>query len=144
MKTGILVIGLFLISVLRCTEEEFDNSLNGSWTVFSFENLVTGTTEFRNQENSWGKEIRVTFDDTVDPKTISGINTTNQIFGEFTLVGNSRFAVSNLGSTYANQPRWSDQFLKAILDPNLTFRISKDRLIISYDNRTKRVTLMRN
>jgi heat shock protein HslJ len=141
MKGLTILIGLFSIAILSCTNETFDNSLNGSWKVISFENLTTGTTEFKTQENSWDKEIKVKFDDTVNPKAISGTNITNQIFGEFSLAGQNQFKVSNLGSTEVNQPRWADEFLKAILDQNLTFKITNDRLVIYYDNKTKSVTL---
>jgi hypothetical protein len=143
MKKLILAIGLLSIGTLSCTSDTFDNSLNGSWTVFSFDNLTTGTTEFRTQENSWNKEIKVKFDDTGNPKTISGTNITNHIFGEFNYDGKIHFTVSNLGSTDANQPRWADEFLIAILDQNLTFKITNDRLLIFYDNNSKRVTLKR-
>jgi hypothetical protein len=144
MKRLSLAIGLFLIGILSCTNETFDNSLNSSWKVFSFENLTTGTIEFKNQENSWNKEIKVKFDETVNPKTISGTNITNQIFGEFSFVGQNQFKVSNLGSTEVNQPRWADEFLTAILDQNLTFKITNDRLVIYYDNKSKSVTLTRD
>jgi len=144
MKRLILVIGLLLIGIFSCTNDTFDNSLNGSWTVFSFQNLTTGTTEFKTQENSWDKDIKVKFDDTVNPKTLSGTNITNQIFGEFSFVGQNQFKVSNLGSTEVNQPRWADEFLVAILDQNLSFKITSDRLVIFYNNKTKSVTLKRD
>jgi len=144
MKRLILVIGLLLIGIFSCTNDTFDNSLNGSWTVFSFQNLTTGTTEFKTQENSWDKDIKVKFDDTVNPKTLSGTNITNQIFGEFSFVGQNQFKVSNLGSTEVNQPRWADEFLVAILDQSLSFKITSDRLVIFYNNKTKSVTLKRD
>ena len=144
MKKLILVIGFYSVGFLSCTNETFDNSLNGSWTVFSFENLTTGTTELRNEENSWNKEIKVKFDNNVYPKTISGINTTNHIFGEFSLVGQNQFKVLNLMSTDANQPRWADEFLVAIQDQNLSLKIIYDRLVIYYDNKSKSVTLTRD
>ena len=144
MKRLSLVIGLLLIGIFSCTNDTFDNSLNGSWTVFSFQNLTTGTTEFKTQENSWDKDIKVKFDDTVNPKTLSGTNITNQIFGEFSFVGQNQFKVSNLGSTEVNQPRWADEFLVAILDQNLSFKITSDRLVIFYNNKTKSVTLKRD
>jgi hypothetical protein len=144
MKRLILAIGLLSIGVFSCTNDTIDNSLKGSWTVLSFQNLTTGTTEFKTQENSWDKDINVKFDDTVNPKTLSGTNITNQISGELSFVGQNQFKVSNLGSTYVNQPRWADDFLVAILDPNLSFKATGERLVIFYDNKTKSVTLKRD
>src|SRR5438128_2061089 len=115
MKKLILAIGFFLIGILSCTNESFDNSLNGSWTVLSFENLATGTTEFKTQENSWNKDIKIQFQDTENPKIISGTNITNRISGKFSYVGQNQFRVSNLGSTYVAQPRWADEFVVAIV-----------------------------
>lgn len=140
----IFSIGFLSIGMFSCTDDTYNNSLNGSWKVFSFQNVTTGTIEFKTQENSWNKEIKVKFDDTVNPKTISGINITNQIFGEFSYVGQNQVKVSNLGSTEANQPRWADEFLVAMLDQNLTFKITHDRLVMYYNNKTKSVTLRRD
>jgi len=87
----------------------------------------------------------VQFNDIKNPNTLSGINTTNQIFGEFTYTGKNQFKVSNyFQSTKVNQPRWADEFIIAILDPDLTFEITNDKLIINYDNSSKRVTLKRD
>jgi hypothetical protein len=144
MKNLMLAIGFFSIGVLSCTNESFDNSLNGTWTVYSFENLTTATTEYKTQENSWNKEIQVQIDETKNPKNISGTNTTNQISGELSLVAQNQFIVSNLASTKVNQPRWADEFITALLDPNLTFEVSYNKLVIYYANNTKRVTLNRN
>jgi hypothetical protein len=144
MKKLILAIGLLSFGFLSCTDDTFDNSLNGSWTVISFKNLTTGVTEFKTEENSWDQEINITIDNTANPQTISGTNITNHIFGEFSLISQNQFQVSNLGSTDANQPRWADEFLVAILDQNLIFKITGDRLVILYANETKRVTLKRD
>lgn len=144
MKRIIFTIGLLSIGLISCTNDTFDNSLNGSWTVFSFENLTTGTTEFKTQENSWDKEINVKFDNSANPKTISGMNITNQFFGEISNTGQNQFKVSNLMSTEVGQPRWADEFIVAILDQGLTFRINNDRLVIKYDNSTKSMTLKRD
>lgn len=143
MKKIILVILLVSIELQGCTDEISHDSLNGSWTVFSFQNLATGTTEFRTQENSWNKNITVQFDVTGNPKTISGKNTTNNISGEFNYVGENQFQVSNLQSTYVNQPRWAFEFITAITSQDLTFEIIDDTLVISYDNKSKSVALKR-
>jgi hypothetical protein len=144
MKRLILTIALFSIGILSCTNDSFDNSLSGSWTVYSFNDLTNGTSEFKTEENSWDKDINIRFDNTGSPKTISGTNITNQIFGELGFVGQNQFKVSNFGSTKVNQPRWADEFVVAILDQDLTFKIANDRLVIYYSNKTKSVTFKRD
>jgi hypothetical protein len=139
----LLTLALLSIGILSCTSDKYENTLNGSWTVVSFQNLTTQTTEMKTQENSWNKEIRVTFTDTWNSKNISGINITNQIYGEFSFKAKNQIIVSNLMSTEVNQPRWADEFILALLDQNLTFKIINNRLTLYYKNKTKSVTLKR-
>jgi hypothetical protein len=143
MRKIILTIGLLSMSILSCTDEAFDGSLNGSWTVFSFENLITGATEFKTQENSWNMNINIQFDDTKSPKIISGTNTTNQVLGEFSYIEQNQFRVSSLMSTRVSQPKWADEFTRAIQDQDLTFKIAKNQLVIYYENNSKSMTLNR-
>jgi hypothetical protein len=139
-----ILISVISIGIFSCTYDAIDNhSINGTWVVISFQNLITGVTEFKTQENSWNKDIIVTFDDSKTPKTISGTNISNEIFGEFIYINQDQFKVTKLGSTYVNQPRWADEFLKAIADQSLTFKVVGDRLVINYDNASKNVTLKR-
>lgn len=145
MKRLTFAIALLSIGVLSCTNDTPDNSLNGSWTVLSFEDLTTGTTEFKTEENSWNRDINVQFNDRTSPKTISGTNISNQIEGQFSYAAQNQFIVADFfASTKVNQPRWADEFLVALLDKNLTFEITNDVLVINYDNNSKRVTLKRN
>ena len=141
----LILLGLLSISIFSCTDETFNNSLNGSWTVYSFEDLTTGSTEFKTEENSWNMDINVKFDESKNPKTISGKNITNQIFGEFNYTRKNQFRVNDyFESTKVNQPRWADEFVVAILDQNLSYKITGNTLVISYNNNTKSVTLKRN
>lgn len=112
MKKLIFALGLLSVCMISCnTDSTNGNSLNGSWVVSSFENLTTGAIEFKTQQNSWNKDIKVRFEDASNPKTISGMNISNQIFGEFSYVGQNGFRVIKLGSTEVNQPRWADEFI---------------------------------
>jgi choline kinase len=132
------------IGIFSCTYNNLANHLiDGIWVVISFENLATGVIEYRTQENSWNKEIVVAFDDTRTPKTISGTTISNEISGEFIYVNQDQFKVTKLESTQIYQPRWADEFVKAIADENLTFKITDDRLVIYYANASKKVTLQR-
>jgi hypothetical protein len=152
MKMRIAVTVLLLVQ-LSCTNDDVDISsfnddtsittLNGTWRVTSFENFTTGTAEHKTQNNSWDKDIIVTFDDTKNPRELSGTNITNKIHGKFDYVGDRQLRMSNVISTYAAQPEWADKFTEAIGGSDLTFKINSEALRIYYDNNTNSVTLTR-
>ena len=148
MKTReILIIGLFVLGQWSCSDDDFDDAsittLNGTWKVASFEDATTGKVEHKTQENSWGYDIVVSFDDTTDPKIFSGTVTTNSVTGEFDYVGTRQFKLLRYGSTMIGQPAWADKFGSAVLGENVTFKINNKQLRIYYDNHTKSVTLVR-
>jgi hypothetical protein len=118
-------------------------SLNGTWKVVSFENLSDETVEFKNRENSWNMDITVSFDDSKNPNQITGMVTTNSVFGEFDYVGARQFKVLKLASTFVGQPEWADKFSLAISDGDVSYIINETQLRIYYDNKTKSVTLAR-
>jgi len=153
MKLQLTIIGLALLGQLSCSDNDIDinsfrddlsvTTLNGTWRVDSFEDITTGTIEYKTQENSWDREIIVKFDDTKSPKELSGTNISNTILGEFDYVGQRQFIMTNLSTTQVNQPGWADKFTEAIVDMNITFRVNTKQLRIYYNNQTKSVTLTR-
>lgn len=153
MKIRTTIVGLLLLGLISCSSDDIDinsfrddssiTTLNGTWKVVSFEDLTTNMTEFKTQENSWGKDIIVTFNDNLDPNLFSGKVTTNSVQGEFEYAGQRQFTLSRYGSTFAGQPVWADKFGTAVLDGNVTFAINSEKLRIYYDNKTKSVTLTR-
>jgi hypothetical protein len=146
-----IVFGLLLSGLLSCGDEISDASsfnddlsiitLNGTWKVISFEDLTTNTVEYKTPENSWDKDIIVTFDDKMSPKLLSGTVTTNSVQGEFEYVGLRGFKINHYGTTYVAQPKWADKFGTAVLDNSASFKINSDRLRIYYGNNSKSVTL---
>ena len=147
-----IIIGLLSLGQLSCSSDDIDISvfndnpsmtLNGTWKVLSFEDFMTNTTEFKTQENSWGLDIIVTFNDHMNPKLFSGKVTTNSATGEFEYVGQRQFKLSRYGTTFVGQPIWADKFSSAIFDGDVIFRVNSEKLRIYYDNKTKSVTLTR-
>ena len=153
MRIQIAIIGFVLFGQLSCSSDDVDidsfkddssiMTLNGTWKVVSFEDFATNTTEFKTQENSWDKDIVVTFNDNLNPKLFSGKVTTNSVEGEFEYVGQRQFKLNRYGTTFVGQPVWADKFGTAVLDSNVTFKINSERLRFYYDNKTKSVTLTR-
>jgi hypothetical protein len=150
MSIRTLTIAL-LFGQLSCSTNDTDinsfaddssiNTLNGTWKVISFENYTNDSREFKNQENSRGLDIIITFDDTKDPNELSGTNTTNTVLGEFEYIGTRKFKTMNYKTTEVAQPVWADKFNQAILDGEVNFKINLVLLRIYYDNETKSVTL---
>jgi hypothetical protein len=148
-----VTLGFIVLGLLSCSEDEFDvndfrddqsiTTLNGTWKVISFEDFNSQKVEFKTQENSWGYDIIVTFNDTVDPNEFSGRNTTNSVFGEFDYIDRRQFKLRRLGTTFVGQPEWADDFGTAVLDGNVTYKINTGRLRIYYDNKQKSVTLVK-
>ena len=146
------VLGFILVLALFGCEEDDQarffvkddpeiSTLNGTWKVISFEDQVTKEITTPTEENSWGLEIVVTFDDSTAPYSISGKNTSNQIFGEFTYQSERSFKVAQLGSTFVNQPEWGDKFSLAVLDGVMEFKINSSHLRIFYESSQKSMTL---
>ncbi len=146
-----IIIGLFILGQASCSNDDFDinsfqddpsiTSLNGKWKVISFEDFVENKVEYKNQENSRGLGIIVTFDDTKNPNELSGTNTTNDVIGKFEYTGSRKFKVQNYSTTQVGQPAWADKFNQAILDGEVSLRINATGLRIYYYNKTKSVTL---
>ena len=144
---------LLVMSIAGCSKQEIDihaftddptiTTLNGNWKVRSFEDFTQNTVEFKTQENSRGLDIIITFDDSKQLYELSGQNTTNTIAAEFEYTGDRHFEISHVASTEVAQPRWADQFIDAILDGDLRYKINTTLLRIYYDNESKSVTLSR-
>jgi len=147
------IITLMLVGQFSCSKDNINvntfqddplvTTLNGTWKVISFEDLSKNTSELKSQENSWGYDIVVKFDDNKDPHEFSGVNTTNSVFGEFDYIGLRKFKLRRLGTTFVGQPKWGDEFSKAVLDVDVTFKINNGRLRIYYYGQTRSVTLTR-
>lgn len=147
------LFGLLLLGLPSCSSDKLEintfednatiTTLNGTWKVLSFENYSSNTREFKTQENSRGYDIIIKFDDTKNPKELSGSNTTNTIFGKFDYSTTRKFKVTELGRTQVTQPRWADEFSKAILDNDISFKINLSGLRVYYENKAKSVTFTR-
>lgn len=151
MRIHLILIGFVLLGILGCSRDEFDindfrddtsiQTIRGTWKVISFEDFRSDKVEFKTEENSWGYDIIVTFDDSVSPHEVWGRNTTNSINGEFEHVGDRQFQILRLGTTFVNQPEWGDKFSAAITDEHVRFKINSEHLRIYYDNNKKSLTL---
>lgn len=150
MRTWIISTALCLIT-WACSENGFDDvnsfnddtsiqTVNGTWKLTSFEDFATEKVEFQNETNSWGRDIIITFNDSINPRSISGENTTNTITGEFEYTSNRQIHVQNLFTTKVGQPDWGNKFSAAILSGDLDFIINKDRLRIFYNSKMNSMT----
>ncbi|MEQ8471750.1 MAG: hypothetical protein RIC35_11215 [Marinoscillum sp.] len=143
---------LILILITACSEgmdlvvindDASIQSINGTWKVLSFENFHNNTVTYPNEENSWNKEISITFDDSSSPHQYSGRNITNSIFGEFHYTDERGFEVERMGTTYVGQPELGNLFARALLDDNIRYEINSTHLRIYFDEQMQSVTLER-
>lgn len=144
----LILLGLFSCSTDDVTPPTFADdpsltTLNGRWKVTSFEDHETGMVELSTAENSWGKDIVITFDDTADPNMLSGVNATNAVQGEFRYLSERTFRIDTFLSTYMAEPQWSSRFTKAIVNRDVNFQINPQQLRLFYDNNRKSITLKR-
>ena len=165
MRPGLVIISLLILGQLSCSDDNMDtaptpdpsipasfnddpsiSTLNGTWKVYSFENLTANTIEYKTQKNSGGQNIIVEFNDATNPHAISGIKTTNSFGGEFEYVASRQFKLKGVVSTLAGQPVWADEFDKLVgygLYKEVTFIINHEMLRIYYSYNSKSVTLIK-
>ncbi|MEM8968679.1 MAG: hypothetical protein AAGE93_19845 [Bacteroidota bacterium] len=131
---------LFCLTLLffGCEEDGFrglevrdDSSvtlLNGTWKVIAYEDFEQSKLITKTEENSWGKDVIIAFDDTTDTRSISGQNTTNSVGCTFEYTEQRSIQTSSLFSTYVNQPEWGNRFGRVISESDLQFTINTTRL----------------
>ena len=137
MKVWLLYLGL--IALLLGCDDDFESlaiqddasvlSLNGTWRLVAYEDYRQNEIITKTEENSWGRDVVITFDDTTDPFGINGQNTTNSVFCSFDYTERRSIRVPALGSTYVNQPEWGNLFNRLMRD-ELTFQINTSYLKI--------------
>lgn len=135
MKAHIRQFRLLLIAVTLacCSDSDFDTtnfkdnssikSQNGTWKVISFEDYTNETVETQNQENSWGHDIVISFNDAPDPNTFGGRVTTNSVTGEFEYLNDREIKLLRYGTTFVGQPSWGDKFGQAVSGESVTYKI---------------------
>ena len=118
-------------------------SIKGTWRAVSFEDYDAGSVTYKTAENSWDKEIVITFDDRQDLMEYHGTNTTNRISdGAFSYSTNKSILVSGYATTYINQPDWGRKFTEIFVSNlDLPYKLNKKYLRIYKPELTKSVTL---
>ncbi|MGB3586022.1 MAG: hypothetical protein WBA23_05760 [Tunicatimonas sp.] len=135
-----LVALSLLVLLFSCDEDDFKSlevrddssvkSLNGTWRVIAYEDYEQGELIAKTEENSRGMDVIVTFDDTTDPPSIEGSNTTNSIWGTFEYTGPRSFSVPGLASTLVGQPEWGNVFSAIFTEGELVFTVNPSSLKI--------------
>ncbi|HEY0741002.1 MAG TPA: hypothetical protein VGD40_06040 [Chryseosolibacter sp.] len=153
MKAIHSFIAFALLSQVSCSSEDVAfkpleddpsiTTLNGTWKAISFEDYVSGTVETKTQENSWGEDIVLTFDDTTSPGAVRGKITTNAIEATFQYKGARQIHFEDYFTTYVGQPKWADYFKEVILDEQVAFEINNVYLRIFSSDKSKSVTMLR-
>src|SRR5690606_35815122 len=87
------------------------STINGTWRVIAYNEFDTKKVIEKDSTNSWGLDVIITFDDSVDPAKVSGSVTTNQVAGSFEYINDRSFNANQLASTRVAQPEWADRFV---------------------------------
>ena len=115
---------------LKIQDDLSISTINGTWKVIAYKELDIKKVITKDSSNSWGFDVIITFDDTVNPLKITGRNTTNSIFGEFEYINDRSVRILTLGSTYVGQPEWGDKFIDLVSESDLIFEVNESQLRI--------------
>ncbi len=114
MKKLLVIFGILIFSA-GCEKDQINRSfindqsignINGTWIVVSYEDFEKNSVTKKNDVDSWnGMDVILTF--TID--SIYGRNTTNSVFGNYTVSGRG-IHIIRFGGTKIGQPEWGNMF----------------------------------
>ena len=113
MKKCLTVLASLMI--FSCTESGINDiephitSISGTWKVKTYEDLVTGVVTKKTDENSWGMDVVITFNETTGRNEVTGYVTTNEMSGEFSYGTNTTLSLSYTVPEI-NEPEWGKEF----------------------------------
>ena len=162
MKTIIIFQVLFIMLSSCYKEKEHDNTnpptsdlkisllqtfiddstitnINGTWKVFSYEDYINDSVTLGSDVPHWlipcNQEVVITFLD----DSISGHNTSNEVFGNYVLQKRN-IKVIGYGGTKVGQPIWGNMFEDVIYKID-SFAINNLKLRFYYNNSKNSLTL---
>jgi len=133
MKT--LTFIFLFISLTAFGQTDSLHSLNGTWNLKMFKNLITGKIKdtARLQDN-WAvfyTHVKLTFHDSAGHGTIIGKSFCNDVGDHYTLLDKNKIAALGLGSTAVNC-RLEQELEEGIKNAS-SYRRTKDSLFILYN-----------
>lgn len=136
MKITVFPLLFVTLFFLDCERERSIDSIFGTWVVESYTDHEKNITIGKEDVESWnGMDVVLK----LMTDSLCGTNTTNSIFGSFTL-DNNNIHVITYGGTKVGQPEWGNMFSDIVFDLK-TYIIQNNRLIITYNNNKNSVTL---
>jgi hypothetical protein len=142
MKKYIIILASII--VFGCSEDEINNrkSITGTWKVLAYEDLLTGVITTKTLENSWGKDVTITLDDTTDPHEFSGHTTSNTMWGYFSYESESTLKIRYMATLVA-ESEWGVKFSWAISHEILDYTLAASELKIYNYERNIGVTFIK-
>jgi len=147
MKKLFLLLGIMLIAV-SCEKDKInkdftDNqslqNLSGTWVIVSYEDFGKNSVIFKSDVDSWnGLDVKLTF--TAD--SLYGRNTTNTVYGNFT-ISDRNIHIISYGGTKIMQPEWGSMFSSVVYNLE-SFKVNQSQLRFFYNNGKNSITLDRN
>ena len=143
-KLSLVIICIFIVA-LSCEKDKINENfqddpsiltINGKWKVVSYEDFAKGSVTVKNDVDSWnGMDVTMTFAN----DSIHGQNTTNTVFGEYSLSGRNIHIIT-YGGTKIAQPLWGNMFSDVIYRLE-SFAINEHQLRLYYNDKENSVTL---
>ncbi len=143
-KLSLAVFCIFIVAQ-SCEKEKINENfkddpsiltINGKWKVVSYEDFGKGSVTIKNDVDSWnGMDVSMTFAN----DSISGQNTTNTVFGEYSLSGRNIHIIT-YGGTKIAQPQWGNMFSDVVYRLE-SFAINEHQLRLYYNDKENSVTL---
>jgi hypothetical protein len=151
-KVSFIVTLTILIAVCSCEKDNpvkaiYDDknitTIAGTWKVISYDDFTSNTQIKKDTNNTWTNfnngDVIVTFTDTLPLGRIHGRTVTNEVFGNYTLLGPRTINVENFGGTLINQPDWADFFWENIKKSE-EYSVNNTHLRIFYNSKKNSIT----
>jgi hypothetical protein len=126
------------ISKLNFKDDSSIININGSWKVLSYADYKINSVTLKSDVQSLGMDVILTFNN----DSLYGINTRNEIQGNYTLSGRN-IHIIRYGGTKVGQPVWGNMFSDVVFKFE-SFEIDKNYLRIYYNNLNNSVTFIHN
>jgi hypothetical protein len=111
-------------------------SLNGSWTLVCYTDLVSSEKECKSQINQQFP-VSLYFNDDEHLGTITGHTSINQVKGYYSISEKSKIKIKSFeGTLIGGETKWGRKFWNTIRQSS-SFKYNKDTLEVLYDNDKK-------
>lgn len=146
LKLFFLLFAPYLLSSCTKNENLIPSDLIGDWIVISFDDNVALTKVYKTSNNTWpdfnNGDNTVSFSKSSSTDgNISGISVTNTFTAKYEISAGNKIILKDGIWTLINEPEWGRLFHS--ISSAETFEVSRDNLVIFYNQKKNSITLER-